>query len=59
MNPNTQQIIDDPTDEQIEREKLVPIPPDQIDAVRGMNRKQRRAWLAQQRHAKTDEPRHA
>jgi hypothetical protein len=29
------------------RERLTPIPANQERAVRGMNRKQRRAWLAQ------------
>lgn len=34
------------------RGRLIGIPDDQIDEVRSMNRKQRRAWAAQQRRAK-------
>lgn len=32
-----------------ERKNYVAIPDDQLETVRGMNRKQRRAWLAEQR----------
>jgi len=39
-----------------EREKLVPIPPEQEAAVRGMNRKARRTWYAQQRSKKGKAP---
>jgi len=38
----------------VKRSKLVMIPTDQEAAVRLMNRKQRRAWYAQQRRALKD-----
>jgi hypothetical protein len=37
------------TVEEIKAKNLVEIPADQEQAVRGMNRKQRRAWYSQQR----------
>lgn len=37
--------------EEIERRKLVEIPDEQAEAIINMNRKQRRAWAAQQRRA--------
>lgn len=39
------------------RKGLTPIPPEQAEAVRGMNRKQRRAWLANHRRALRAAPR--
>lgn len=32
-----------------EQKKYIPIPDDQIEAVKGMNRKERRSWAKKQR----------
>ena len=52
MDPNSGKIFDNITEEEAKKRGLIPIPNDQLAAVRGMNRKQRRAWAAQQRKAK-------
>jgi len=54
MHPVTFEIhdLDDPNLSAAERKKLVPIPENEVEAVRGMNRKQRRKWLALNRKTK-------
>lgn len=42
-------IYDNVTPEMVKAKNLIPIPPEEEQAVRAMNRKQRRAWAAQQR----------
>ncbi len=42
-------IYFDQTPEEVKAKHLIPIPPEDEKAVMGMNRKQRRAWAAQQR----------
>lgn len=49
MNPNTGEIHFNVTDEDAKKRGLVTIPEDQLERVVNMNRKQRRAWAAQQR----------
>ncbi|HEX7464332.1 MAG TPA: hypothetical protein VF382_05510 [Actinomycetota bacterium] len=54
MHANTGRIelIATEEDEQdAKRRGLVPIPPEQLQGVAGMNRHQRRAWAKQQRRA--------
>ncbi len=42
-------IYENLTEEEAKRRNLIPIPPDEEPTVRAMNRKQRRAWAAEQR----------
>lgn len=49
MDPNSGRIYQVENEEEARKRGLVPIPADELSAVRGMNRKQRRAWAAQQR----------
>lgn len=49
MDPNTGRIYQVENDEEARKRGLIPIPESELPAVRGMNRKQRRAWAAQQR----------
>lgn len=54
MDPNTGRIYQVADEAEAKRRGLVPIPPEEEEAlVRGMNRKQRRAWAAQQRKRAT------
>lgn len=52
MHPQTGQIVEVLNDEDAKKRGLVPIPPEDEQRVRTMNRKQRRAWAAQQRRKK-------
>ena len=49
MDPRTGQIYQVENEDEAKRKGLVPIPADELGSVRAMNRKQRRAWAAQQR----------
>jgi len=49
MDPRTGQIIEVENDEEARKRGLIPIPDNEVGSVRAMNRKQRRAWAAQQR----------
>lgn len=49
MDPKTGQIYEVADEEEARKRGLIPIPRDQEERVRGMNRRQRRAWAAQQR----------
>lgn len=49
MHPNTGHIYEVENAEDARKRGLIPIPPDQLEAVHAMNRKQRRAWAAKQR----------
>lgn len=49
MDPNTGRIYQVEDEAEARRRGLVPIPREQEPAVRGMNRRERRAWAAQQR----------
>lgn len=49
MDPNSGKIYRDITEAQAKQHGLVPIPPEDEAHVQKMNRKQRRAWAAQQR----------
>lgn len=42
-------IYENVTTEDARKRNLIPIPPEEEQAVRSMNRKQRRAWATQQR----------
>lgn len=52
MNPNTGEIHFNVSDEDVKKKGLVPIPPDALERVVNMNRKQRRAWASRQRKAR-------
>lgn len=52
MNPNTGEIHLNVSDEDAKKRGLVPIPDGDVERVINMNRKQRRAWAAQQRRKK-------
>lgn len=49
MDPRTGQIIEVENEGDARKKGLIPIPADELGSVRVMNRKQRRAWAAQQR----------
>lgn len=49
MDPRTGRIYQVDNEEEARKRGLIPIPPEEEATVRGMNRKQRRAWAAQQR----------
>ncbi len=49
MDPNTCRIYQVANEEEARRRGLIPIPPEEEQRVRGMNRKERRAWAARQR----------
>lgn len=49
MNPNTGEIHLNVTEEEAKKRGLVPIPEKDAERVINMNRRQRRAWAAQQR----------
>lgn len=49
MDPRTGQIYLDVSEEEAKKRDLVTIPKDALENVINMNRKQRRAWAAQQR----------
>ncbi len=49
MDPNSGRIYQVSDEEEAKRRGLIPIPPNELGVVRGMNRKQRRAWAKQQR----------
>ena len=49
MDPKTGQIVHVEDALEAERRGLVPIPDGEVDRVRRMNRKARRAWAANQR----------
>lgn len=53
MNPMTGEIHFDVLEEEAKRRGLVQIPRDDLERVVNMNRKQRRAWAAQQRKKTT------
>jgi hypothetical protein len=55
MDPRTGVIYEVENEEEAKRRGLIPIPPEQEASVRGMNRKQRRAWAAKQRRATRSE----
>jgi hypothetical protein len=48
MDPKTGRIVHVENDETARRLGLIPIPADELPAVRAMNRKQRRAWARNQ-----------
>jgi hypothetical protein len=50
VNPDTGRIEQVLDEKDARRRGLIPIPPDQEAKVRAMNRHQRRAWAAKQRH---------
>ncbi len=52
MDPNSGRIYQVTNEEVARKAGLIPIPHDEEQRVREMNRKQRRAWAAQQRRAK-------
>lgn len=49
MDPNTGRLYEVESEEEAIRRGLVAIPAEEEHAVRLMNRRQRRAWAAQQR----------
>lgn len=49
MDPNTGRIYQVENEEEARKRGLVPIPQHELAEVKAMNRKQRRAWAAQQR----------
>jgi hypothetical protein len=49
MDPNTGRIYEVKDEEDAKKRGLIPIPKDEYGKVVAMNRKQRRAWAAQQR----------
>lgn len=49
MDPNTGRIYQVESEEEARKRGLIPIPPEDEERVRSMNRKERRAWAAQQR----------
>jgi hypothetical protein len=51
MDSRTGHIYPDVSDEEAKKRDLVLIPNDQLEGVINMNRKQRRAWAAQQRRS--------
>lgn len=55
MDPNSGRIYEVRDEDDARKRGLVPIPADQLDVVRSMNRRQRRAWAAQQRKAERRE----
>jgi len=52
MDAKTGQIYLNVSKEEAKKRGLVPIPADQAEKVINMNRRERRAWAAQQRRAK-------
>jgi hypothetical protein len=55
MDPNTGKLYAVPeklSEEEARTRGFVPVPPEDEDRVRRMNRKQRRAWAARQRAEK-------
>lgn len=52
MNPHTGEIHFDVLEADAKKRGLIPIPKEDLERVVNMNRKQRRAWAAQQRKAK-------
>lgn len=49
MNPNTGEIHFGVSDDEVKKRGLVPIPDADLERLVNVNRKQRRAWAAQQR----------
>lgn len=49
MNPNTGEIHLDVTAEDAKKRGLIPVPAAEAEGLINKNRKQRRAWAAQQR----------
>lgn len=49
MNPATGEIHFNVSDDDVKKKGLVPIPDEHLEGVVNMNRRQRRAWAAQQR----------